>query len=66
MKTPLKAIRQKCLDCCCESAKEVRLCTCADCSLFQYRLGKNPARRGMGGNIQKAREAKKQLIESVF
>ena len=25
--TPMKAIRAKCLDCCCGSSNEVRLCT---------------------------------------
>lgn len=41
--TPLKAMRAKCLDCCCDQAKEVELCTCKDnCPLWPYRLGKNP------------------------
>lgn len=40
--TPIKAIRAKCLDCCCGSYKEVELCPCADCSLYPYRFGKNP------------------------
>lgn len=47
--TPIKAIRLKCLDCA-ESPKEVRLCPSEDCFLFQYRLGKNPRRTGIGGN----------------
>jgi hypothetical protein len=40
--TPMKAIRQKCLDCCCGSKKEVRLCPSDDCSLWPYRFGKRP------------------------
>lgn len=40
--TPMKAIRAKCLDCCSGSANEVRLCTCTDCALYDFRLGKNP------------------------
>ena len=40
--TPLKAMRAKCLDCCCGSAKEVQLCPCTDCSLYPYRLGRSP------------------------
>lgn len=43
-KSPLKAIREKCLDCCCEQSSEVRLCTCADCPLYDFRFGKNPHR----------------------
>lgn len=46
--TPLKAIRAKCLDCCCGQANEVRLCACTDCTLFPYRMGKNPALAGKG------------------
>lgn len=41
---PVKAIRAKCLDCCCGSAEEVKLCTCAYCALHPFRLGKNPYR----------------------
>ena len=41
-KTPVKTIRQKCLDCCCGSAQEVRLCTVADCPLHPWRFGKRP------------------------
>lgn len=40
--TPIKAIRAKCLDCCCGQVNEVKLCSCPDCSLHPYRLGKNP------------------------
>ena len=40
--TPMQAIRAKCLDCCCGSASEVKLCTAEDCPLYRFRLGKNP------------------------
>ena len=46
--TPVRAIRQKCLDCG-GSPKEVRLCQSQDCPLFEFRLGKNPRRSGIGG-----------------
>lgn len=49
--TPLKAIRLKCLDCCCGSAHEVKLCPASSCPLYTFRLGKNPNRAGIGGNI---------------
>lgn len=48
--TPLKAIRAKCLDCCCGQANEVRQCPCSDCALYLFRFGSNPARKGKGGN----------------
>ena len=42
-KTPLKSIRKKCLDCCCGSHKEVRLCPVIKCALYPYRMGKRPS-----------------------
>lgn len=50
--TPIKAIRAKCLDCCVGQAQEVRLCPVHDCPLYPYRMGHNPNRKGMGGNIK--------------
>ena len=40
--TPIKAIRAKCLDCCCDSWLEVKLCPSRDCALYPYRLGHRP------------------------
>ncbi len=40
--TPMKAIRLKCLDCCCYQLKEVSLCTAENCPLYPYRKGKRP------------------------
>lgn len=40
--TPMKAIRSKCLDCCCGSAPQVRQCTITGCPLFPYRFGHRP------------------------
>ena len=40
--TPIKAIRAHCLDCMCGQSNEVKLCPSKDCSLYPYRLGKNP------------------------
>ena len=39
---PMKAIRAKCLDCCCGQEAEVRYCTCTDCPLWLFRFGFNP------------------------
>ena len=35
-----KAIRLKCLDCCCGSSNEVSLCPSKECPLWRYRRGK--------------------------
>lgn len=40
--TPIKAIRAKCMDCCCYQAKEVRLCPSVNCPLYPYRMGHRP------------------------
>lgn len=41
---PVKAIRAKCLDCCCGSPYEVERCTVERCALYPFRMGKNPYR----------------------
>lgn len=40
--TPMRAIRAKCLDCCCGQAIEVRLCEAKTCPLHEYRMGHRP------------------------
>ena len=40
--TPVKAIRAKCLDCCCNQIVEVRECQIEKCPLRPYRMGKRP------------------------
>lgn len=42
IKTPIKAIRAKCLCCDNGSRKEVRECTVLDCPIYLYRLGRRP------------------------
>jgi len=42
---PLKAVREKCLDCCCGNATEVRKCVAVDCALWPFRTGTNPFRK---------------------
>ena len=63
---PVKAIREKCLDCCCGSVIEVKECACPDCPIYPFRFGKNPFRqkREMSEEQKKAvgdrlREARK-------
>ena len=41
---PVKAIRQRCLDCSGWSRQEVELCPLTECALYPFRLGKNPFR----------------------
>ena len=38
----MKAIRKKCLDCCCNQRNEVDLCPAYTCPLWPYRTGISP------------------------
>lgn len=40
MSTPLKSIRTYCLWCCCDSAKEIRLCPSVACPVYPLRFGR--------------------------
>ena len=67
-KNPLKALRARCLDCCCGSASEVRKCTAVACPSWPFRMGVNPFRekrvltveqgQSMAARLAKAREAR--------
>jgi len=46
--TPVRAIRHMCLECTCEQEVEVRLRPDKIRPLWRYRMGRNPARKGMG------------------
>lgn len=55
--SPVKSIRLYCLNCR-KQPKNVRRCPNQICALYEYRLGKNPARKGIGG--------KNRLLESGY
>ena len=64
--SPLRALRLKCLDCCNDSAQEVRLCTAVDCPSWPFRMGRNPwtgpvsdARRDQGRRLGLKRAAER-------
>ena len=42
---PQKAIREKCIDCCCGNSAEVRKCIATDCPLWPFRMRTNPFRK---------------------
>ena len=52
MLTPIKAIRAKCIDCCCGQLVEVRLCGITDCALYPYRMGHRPKKNKNGIKIE--------------
>lgn len=52
--SPLKAIRAKCLDCCCGQSPEVGQCTSSQCPLWAFRYGKNPYHKRVMSEEQRA------------
>ena len=44
LKTPIKAIRDHCIDCSGDSYKEVKYCVIHNCPLYPYRMGKRPTK----------------------
>lgn len=65
-KSPIKAIRLKCLDCSALQESEVKLCPVTDCPLYEFRMGKNPyvkrrelteeQRKEIGERLNKAKQ----------
>lgn len=63
--TPMKAIRRRCLDCCCGSSQEVSLCPVHNCSLYPYRFGKRPGtvkREATPAQIERLRKAREARL----
>ena len=60
-----KAIRLKCLDCCCGQSAEVRRCLATECALWRYRMGKeeNDELRPVRKNSQKSDDFKDENFE---
>ena len=46
--TPLRAIRQNCVECSGDNRAEVAHCNRSDCPIFIYRMGTNPKRKRVG------------------
>ena len=59
--SPIKAIRAKCLDCCCDQTTEVRLCPCKECPLYPYRLGRDPVRLNRLTETQRTKAAERMI-----
>ena len=64
--TPMKAIRQKCLDCSCEQLSEVKECSIKNCALYPFRVG---YKLDENGNRRKGKplseEAKKKATDRL-
>ena len=62
---PLKALRERCLDCCCGSASEVRQCVSVDCPSWPFRMGTNPFRKKRELSPDQKREIAERLHREV-
>jgi hypothetical protein len=61
---PLEAIREKCLDCCCGNASEVRKCVAVDCALWPYRVETNPFRKKRELTPEQKRQRTERLAKA--
>jgi len=61
--TPVKAIRKFCIQCA-GNQKAPRHCDNKNCSLFDFRLGKNPGRAGIGAKRKSERFRQLELAKS--
>jgi hypothetical protein len=61
---PLKAIREKCLDCCCGNTAEVRKCVAVDCALWPFRMGTNPFRKKRELSFEQKCQRKERLAKA--
>ena len=58
---PLRAIREKCLDCSCQQPIEVKECPVKACALWPFRMGVNPFRAKRVMSV----EAKAKAMEGL-
>lgn len=60
-----KAIRMKCMDCCCDNKSEIRNCPATNCPLWRFRMGKeeNDELKLMRKNPKKTHENEDEDFE---
>ena len=63
--TPMKAIRQKCLDCSCGSSEEVKNCFAKKCPLYQFRFGYKLDENGNRKKKNLTDEQRKEMSERL-
>lgn len=63
--SPMKAIRQKCLDCSCGSSEEVKNCFAKKCPLYQFRFGYKLDENGNRKKKNLTDEQRKEMSERL-
>ena len=61
---PVKAIREKCLDCTCNQISEITDCPIKSCALYAFRFGKNPYRAKRELTDEQKEAASQRLIKA--
>ena len=56
-RSPLKMIREHCIDCSGGSPSEVKKCPVKRCSLWEFRFGTSPYRKGTRPDVSTRKEA---------
>lgn len=64
--SPLKSIRHKCLECSSGSPSQVKKCVSLECSLWEFRLGKNPHIKGNISNLKPFPRKKRGFLTGVL
>ena len=64
--TPLKAIRAKCIDCCGAYKSYVSHCGTPVCSLYVFRLGRNPNRKNTKELSDEQKQAASERLKKVW
>ena len=62
--SPLRAVRLKCLDCTCNSPKEVEACPIKACPLWAFRFGRNPYRKPQSAERRAAASERMKLLQA--
>jgi hypothetical protein len=63
--SPLSALRARCLDCCANSADEVRKCVAVGCVSWPFRMGVNPWRSVSEGRREAGRRLAAKRAEKI-
>lgn len=61
IRTPIKAIRAKCIDCTNGQNVEIRECPITECPLWEYRMGRRP-KNNVEGDFSKDTSEDEEII----
>ena len=62
--SPVKAIREFCIECCGGVSNEVKTCPAVNCKLYAFRFGKNPNRPKRELTEEQKEAARSRLAEA--